>query len=305
MAICFHKKTLNFLAMVALGAAMPEAGVAGSYGAGIENSQWYLAESVFECSLVHEVPGYGRAVFRHRAGEKLSFFLESEAHLMRPGRGSLIVEAPAWRPGVAPRPVGAVNVTEGRRPVSLDTRQAVILAQSLLEGMRPTVTRDSWYDGNPVRVQVSSINFNGQYQRYRSCAANLLPVNIDQVGRSRVNFVTGSKRLSRADMARLDNIVAYIMADSTVERVFVDGHTDDIGSRIDNRALSEDRANVVAEYLKYRGVASDLITTRSHGDRYPASRRKAENRRTTIRLQREGERPALQQANGYGRASAG
>ncbi|MGO1692820.1 MAG: flagellar protein MotY [Marinobacter sp.] len=305
MAICFHKKTLNFLAMLALGAAMSEAGVAGSYGAGIENSQWYLAESVFECSLVHEVPGYGRAVFRHRAGEKLSFFLESEAHLMRPGRGSLIVEAPAWRPGVAPRPVGAVNVTEGRRPVSLDTRQAVILAQSLLEGMRPTVTRDSWYDGNPVRVQVSSINFNGQYQRYRSCAANLLPVNIDQVGRSRVNFVTGSKRLSRADMARLDNIVAYIMADSTVERVFVDGHTDDIGSRIDNRALSEDRANVVAEYLKYRGVASDLITTRSHGDRYPASRRKAENRRTTIRLQREGERPALQQANGYGRASAG
>lgn len=305
MAICFHKKTLNFLAMLALGASMSEAGVAGSYGAGIENSQWYLAESVFECSLVHEVPGYGRAVFRHRAGEKLSFFLESEAHLMRPGRGSLIVEAPAWRPGVAPRPVGAVNVTEGRRPVSLDTRQAVILAQSLLEGMRPTVTRDSWYDGNPVRVQVSSINFNGQYQRYRSCAANLLPVNIDQVGRSRVNFVTGSKRLSRADMARLDNIVAYIMADSTVERVFVDGHTDDIGSRIDNRALSEDRANVVAEYLKYRGVASDLITTRSHGDRYPASRRKAENRRTTIRLQREGERPALQQANGYGRASAG
>ncbi|MGO1462695.1 MAG: flagellar protein MotY [Marinobacter sp.] len=305
MAIRLHKKMLASLATLALGTALPVHAVAGSYGAGIDNSQWYLAESVFECSLVHEVPGYGRAVFRHRAGEKLFFFLESETHLMRPGRGSLVVEAPSWRPGVAVRPVGVVKVTDGRRPVSLGARRAVILVQSLLEGMQPTVTRDSWYDGKPVRVQVSNINFNGQYQRYRSCAANLLPANFDQVGRSSVAFATGSKKLSKADMNHLDNIVAYIMADSTVERVFVDGHTDVVGSRIDNRALSEERANVVADYLKSRGVAKDLITQRSHGDRYPASRRRAENRRTTIRLQREGDRPELQQANGYGSASAG
>lgn len=302
---CFHKKTLNLLGVLALATLMPGYAVAASYGAGIENSQWYLAESVFECSLVHEVPGYGRAVFRHRAGENLSFFLESDAHLMRPGRGSLIVEAPAWRPGVAPRPVGMVKVTEGRRQVSLEPREAAIVAQSLLEGMQPTVTRASWYDGNPVRVQVSNINFSGRYQQYRACAANLLPVNIDQVGRSRVTFATGSQKLSQADMNQLDNIVAYIMADTTVERVFVDGHTDDIGSRIDNRALSEGRASVVADYLKNRGVDPDLITERSHGDRYPSSRRRAENRRTTIRLQREGERPGLQQANGYGSVSAG
>ena len=255
--------------------------------------------------MVHEVPGYGRAVFRRRAGESLSFFLESESHLMRPGRGALVVEAPAWRPGIAPRPVGAVDISEGRRQVSLETRQAVILAQSLLDGMRPTITRASWYDGSPVRVQVSNINFNGQYQRYRSCVANLLPVNIDQVGRSRVAFASGSKSLSETDMNMLDDIVAYLIADSTVERVFVDGHSDSVGSRIDNRALSEDRANVVADYLKSRGVDPNLITVRAHGDQYPVSKRPADNRRTTIRLQREGERPELQQANGYGGASAG
>jgi len=305
MALTFTKNPRKMLGMLALGIFLPGSGMAGSYGAGISNSQWYLAESVFECSLVHEVPGYGRAVFRHRAGESLSFFLESESHLMRPGRGALVVEAPAWRPGVAPMPVGAVDISDGRRQVSLETRQAVILAQSLLDGMRPTVTRASWYDGRTVRVQVSNINFNGQYQRYRSCAANLLPVNIDQVGRSRVAFSSGSKSLSEADMNMLDNIVAYLMADSTVERVFVDGHSDSIGSRIDNRALSEDRANVVADYLKSRGVSPNLITVRAHGDQYPVSKRPADNRRTTIRLQREGERPGLQQANGYGGVSAG
>lgn len=93
-------KRLNTLLACSLPVLLlPAAGQAASYGAGIENSQWYLAESVFECRLVHEVPGYGRAVFNHRAGESLSFFLESDSTPMRPGRGSLVVEAPAWRPG--------------------------------------------------------------------------------------------------------------------------------------------------------------------------------------------------------------
>ncbi len=273
---------------------------AASYGAGISNSQWYLAESVFECSLVHEVPGYGKAVFRHRAGEDLTFFLESTSPMMRPGRGDLVVEAPAWRPGVAPRAVGKVTVSDSNRPVLLDTRQAMVLVQGLLQGMQPTVSRESWFDGRLVRVQVSNINFSGQFQNYRACTANLLPVNYDQIQRSRIPFASGSTSLSERDRALLDDIVTFVLADVTIERIFVDGHSDRLGSRIDNRALSEKRANVVADYLKARGVPEDLITVRAHADQYPVSRRPADNRRTNIRLQREGERPELQQANGYG-----
>lgn len=305
MAFSLRKHTLSLLGALALVSGVPLLGHAASYGAGIENSQWYLAESIFECSLVHEVPGYGKAVFRHQAGESLSFFLESDHPMMRPGRGSLVVEAPAWRPGVVPRPLGSVNVSDGNRPVRLDTRQAMVLAQGLLEGMRPTVTRESWFDGSPVRVQVSNINFSGQFERYRACTANLLPVNYDQIRRSRIPFNSGSASLSGADRKLLDNIVTFVLADSTVERIFVDGHSDRSGSRIDNRALSEDRANVVAGYLKARGIPENLIIVRAHGDQFPVSRRPADNRRTTIRLQREGERPEFQQANGYGGESAG
>ncbi|MBC7183097.1 MAG: OmpA family protein, partial [Marinobacter sp.] len=75
---------MTLLAACFIGVFLPAKGWTASYGAGIENSQWYLAESVFECRLVHEVPGYGRAVFYHRAGENLSFFLEAESPLMRP-----------------------------------------------------------------------------------------------------------------------------------------------------------------------------------------------------------------------------
>ncbi len=285
-------------AIVSAGFAAPA--LAASYGAGIENSQWYLSESVFECSLVHDVPGYGRAVFSHRAGENLSFFLESEIAVMRPGRGQLVVEAPSWRPGVAPRPIGAVTVSDDRRAVTVGNREATLMTQGLLQGMRPTVTRAAWYDDRPVRVHLSNVNFSGPYSGYRECVAGLLPVNYDQIRRSRVPFASGSTSLSDADRQLLDNIVTYVMADSTVERVFVDGHSDSVGSRIDNRALSEERANVVADYLRSRGIDEDLLIVRAQGDQFPVSRRHADNRRTTIRLQRQGEQPDLQQANGPG-----
>ena len=278
---------------------------ASSYGAGIENSQWYLSESVFECALIQDVPGYGRAVFSHRAGEQLAFHLESALPLMRPGKGRLVVEAPAWRPGVAPRPVGMVDVSSGRRAVSVGNREATLMAQGLLQGMQPTLTRAARYDDRPVRVHLSNVNFSGPYSGYRQCVAGLLPVNYDQIRRSRVPFSSGSTSLSEADRKLLDNIVTYVMADSTVERILVDGHSDSLGSRIENRALSEERATVVADYLKARGIDENLLIVRSHGDQFPVSRRHADNRRTTIRLQREGERPELQQASGMGGEFAG
>ena len=282
----------------ALATFLSQQAVAGSYGAGIENSQWYLSDSVFECSLVHDIPGYGRAVFYHRAGEPLSFYLESRVPLMRPGKALVAVEAPAWRPGVEARKVGYVPVAEGRRQVELDARQSMQLIQGLLEGMAQTDTRRARYNDDAVRVRVSNINFANQMDGYQMCAANLLPVNYDQIRRSRVPFVSGSTSLSDKDRQLLDNIVEFVMADSTVERIFVDGHSDRIGSRINNRALSEERANVVADYLRGKGISSDMITVRAHGDQFPVSNRPADNRRTTIRLQRQGETTDLQQARG-------
>ncbi|MEX0605341.1 MAG: OmpA family protein [Marinobacter sp.] len=267
------------------------------YGAGIENSQWYLSESVFDCTLTHEVPSYGKAVFRHQAGAELSFYLESHNRLMRPGRGLLVVEAPAWRPGSKSRPVGYIDVDESHRPVTLDARRSMIMISGLLEGMAPTLTRRAWYSDEPIRISLSNINFARSFEGYRGCVASLLPVNFDQIKRSRIPFNSGSTQLSSADYKLLDSIVLYVQADSTVERVFVDGHSDSVGSRINNRALSEQRANIVAEYLIEQGIPKDRVTVRAHGDQFPASRRAADNRRTTIRLQRQGERPALQRAN--------
>ena len=279
--------------------------LATSFGAGIENSQWYLSESVFECALVHQVPGYGRATFRHRAGESLLFSLEADTPLMRPGRGMLVAEAPSWRPGVAPRPLGLVTVPEGSSAVVLSATQSMQVAYVLLDGLSPTLTRQSWFNTQSVRVHVSNINFASPFQGYRACAGNLLPANLDQLQGSQILFSSASVALSDADRRSLDKVVAYVLADSTVTTVLVDGHTDRTGSRIDNRKLAQDRAEAVAGYLKSQGVAENKIVVRAHGDQFAASGNPAQNRRVVIRMEREGDITQWQQASATTEPGAG
>ena len=279
--------------------------LASNFGAGIENSQWYLTESVFECALVHQVPGYGRATFRHRAGESLLFSLEADTPLMRPGRGILVAEAPSWRPGVAPRALGLITVPEGRNAVVLSAGQSMQVAYGLLDGLSPTITRQSWFNAQPVRVHVSNINFAPPFQGYRACAGNLLPANFDQLQGSQILFSSASVALNDADRRSLDKVVAYVLADSTVNKVLVDGHTDRTGNRIDNRKLAQGRADAVAGYLKSQGVAESKIVVRAHGDQFAASGNSAQYRRVVIRMEREGDNIQWQQASVMSEPDAG
>jgi len=284
-------------AALLVGPLLSASALATSFGAGIENSQWYLTESVFECALVHQVPGYGRATFRHRAGENLLFSLEADTPLMRPGRGMLVAEAPSWRPGVAPRPLGLVTVPEGRSAVVLSAIQSMQVAYGLLDGLSPTLTRQSWFNTQPVRVHVSNINFASPFQGYRACAGNLLPANFDQLQGSRILFSSASVALNDSDRRSLDKVVAYVLADSTVNTILVDGHTDRTGSRIDNRKLAQDRADAVAGYLKSQGVADSKIVVRAQGDQFATSGNPAQDRRVVIRMEREGDTTQWQQAS--------
>ncbi|MDO5639926.1 MAG: OmpA family protein [Neisseria sp.] len=56
------------------------------------------------------------------------------------------------------------------------------------------------------------------------------------------------------------NALAQRLSDTNVEAVRVEGHTDFMGSEQYNQALSERRANVVANYLVGRGVPASKIT---------------------------------------------
>ncbi|MFE8073199.1 OmpA family protein [Marinobacteraceae bacterium S3BR75-40.1] len=266
---------------------------AETFGAGIQNSQWYLSSSIFECRLTHRIPGVGEAVFTHEAGKPLAFYLEFNANPMQAGRAALVVEAPSWRPGAAVRDLGYVPVSQERRAIEVGDSAAARMMAGLGDGMSPTFTRKAWYGNERIRVRLSSINFNGHLPEFRNCVSGLLPVNFDQVKRTRVYFGMGDTDLDASDRKKLDDVVLYVKADPTVTSIYVDGHTSRSGRRIANRTLSKKRAEAVTRYLVDQGLSPDKITTRYHGDRYPAtdvsSKRGAVDRRATVRLERETE----------------
>ncbi|WP_094709329.1 OmpA family protein [Hahella sp. CCB-MM4] len=262
-----------------------------TFSAGIEQSQWYLSSSIFECSLTHNIPRYGRAVFFHEAGEPLKFYLSTARNPMRKGQAALVLEAPGWRPGSMVTDLGYVAVAEQTQPITIGQSKASQMMDSLLQGMMPTFTRKARFGNETVRVEVSSINFSQFYEDYLTCVAALLPVNFRQVERTAVFFRVDEATLSEADSQALDQVILYVKADPSVTAVFVDGHTDVTGRRIYNRRLSKDRAEAVTSYLIANGLSPDMITTRYHGERYPVvDNRKPEslarNRRTTVRLER-------------------
>jgi outer membrane protein OmpA-like peptidoglycan-associated protein len=264
---------------------------AKTYSADLSNSQWYLSASIFECSLTHPIPRYGKGVFYHEAGEKLKFYLDANANPMKSGKAALVIEAPQWRPGNGVHNLGLVPVSNSSQPITVARRNARNMMEGLMDGMTPTFTRKAWYSDDSVRVRVSSVNFPEFYNDYLGCVASLLPVNFKQVQRTKVLFKVDKAEMTEEDRKLLENVVIYLKADNTITSIVIDGHTDSSGRRIYNRRLSKDRAEVVRAYFIENGIAEEMITTRYHGERYPVAkninkRNKAQNRRTTVRLER-------------------
>lgn len=74
------------------------------------------------------------------------------------------------------------------------------------------------------------------------------------------------KDILRSEAQENLNALAQRLSNTNVQTVRVEGHTDFMGSEQYNQALSERRANVVANYLVNRGVASNKISAVGLGE---------------------------------------
>jgi outer membrane protein OmpA-like peptidoglycan-associated protein len=93
----------------------------------------------------------------------------------------------------------------------------------------------------------------------------------------------------RQENRELLSRIAGVLLNSNGYRLFVHGHTDDIGSQAYNLQLSERRAANVANYLKSSGVDPNVIETKGFGQSSPRSdgtsgTARAKNRRVEIVL---------------------
>jgi len=106
-----------------------------------------------------------------------------------------------------------------------------------------------------------------------------------------VYFQTNSKRITFSESQRKDfNDMLYYMENVAGSKLNIGGHTDSVGGRRANVALSKKRADFVANYLNTNaGVNTSLMDTEGFGPAKPVatndtSEGKAKNRRVEIVL---------------------
>jgi sodium-type flagellar protein MotY len=258
----------------------------------LERAQWQVEGDQFECRLTQPVPGFGAGEFVRRAGEQAIFRLQSPDRWLGNGSATLLAAAAPWQPERSDINLGVVSVADGKEiPFSSSQMQAGRLLSGLLEGRSPVVRHRTRQGGEALEVRLLPARFGKAYEEFRTCAAKLLPVNFDQIRVSQVGFPSSDVVLDSLGQAKLDIILQFLKADPSVNRIQLDGHSDNSGNRLTNRDLSRRRALAVEEYLIANGVPKKQITLRFHGERYPvvpnnSEANRAKNRRVTLRLER-------------------
>ncbi|GAB3771904.1 PA14 domain-containing protein [Spirosoma horti] len=107
----------------------------------------------------------------------------------------------------------------------------------------------------------------------------------------KVQFEQSSYNLLPESSTELDQLVIALQK-NPLWQITIAGHTDNIGDPRLNLALSENRAKVVAAYLKRRGVADNRISTNGYGGAQPIAdntleTERSKNRRVEITLKAE------------------
>ena len=89
-------------------------------------------------------------------------------------------------------------------------------------------------------------------------------------GRDVIYFDTDKYNIDAEDQAALRQQAQYLQQYGNV-RVTIEGHCDERGTRDNNLALGERRANAAKDYLISLGVAADRISTISYGKERPVA----------------------------------
>ncbi len=263
------------------------------YGATGEASSWHVTSSRLQCTLTHPLPGYGSAVFEHRAGDGLAFRLHAHFPALKGGAARLFSIAPPWAHERESRELGRVDFAGNAEEMLVHEPMARRLLMELEQGMSPTFIFPDRVDGrDEVRVSLSPVNALEGLDYFRDCLGGMLPYGFSQVRESVIYFGTDSVALDSATRSRLDQVAAYLLADPAVEKVKVVGYADDRGTRRYNMALGKRRAEAVRAYLVAKGVENgQFVTVTSLGENRPAasnrtSKGQALNRRVTVTLLR-------------------
>ncbi len=99
----------------------------------------------------------------------------------------------------------------------------------------------------------------------------------------KVFFKTGSAEIDPRSFPLLKNIAQVIVVHPEIQRIRVEGHTDNRGSKAANERLSDRRAKSVMNYLLRQGVEAPRLSAQGLGPNVPIAENKTEEGRSQNR----------------------
>ena len=101
-------------------------------------------------------------------------------------------------------------------------------------------------------------------------------------------FESGSSILLDKSFPELGKVYELLYSNNSIS-VVINGHTDNVGTEVDNNLLSQQRAESVKRYLIEKGILNSRIRTRGYGESKPIDTNDTEsgrrnNRRTEIEI---------------------
>nr|QKW93706.1 flagellar motor rotation protein MotB [Vitiosangium cumulatum]QKW93736.1 flagellar motor rotation protein MotB [Vitiosangium cumulatum] len=101
-----------------------------------------------------------------------------------------------------------------------------------------------------------------------------------------VHFDTARATIQRRSFKLLDQVAKVLLAHPELKKVWVEGHTDNVGKPEANLKLSQRRAEAVRDHLIKKGVAPERLEARGYGqERHIASNDTSEGRAANRRVE--------------------
>lgn len=278
-------RILLSIALLAAGLAAPR-----PFAHGV-NASWSVSEADGLCRLEQPVRDFGVIRFVGAPGVPLRLEVLGHRDVFADGAVGVYRVAPPWHPAHPERiELGASQQRAGSSLLITDPLATRVL-MALYDGYETHLEHAARHGGE-ADIRIGNEHLRARYERFASCLQDATARGWSALERTRIEHAPAGADLGQADRDRLRQVAEYVLADPAVTRVYVDGHTDAVGSPRANLALSKRRAEAVAAYLAECGVPRERLVVRYHGSQYPVAQgvsetAHAENRRTTVRLERE------------------
>lgn len=264
------------------------------FAAELDEASWKSSQSPLHCSLTQRIPGFGTAQFSSSNGRpNLKFQLRSDFSLpLAEGPVTMRSLPAAWAVGEAAEELGVTPYFNGNNLVQLKDKQAWRMLTELSFGKFPTFFYSQYADGaHPLTVSVSAVRFTEGHENFQRCLRQLLPYTFAEIAKSTLYFEFDRVEFTPATKNRLNQIRNYLKADTRIDLMVIEGHTDSKGGRWFNFELGRKRTEAVRDYLLEAGIDPERVQIKSYGERRPVASNETEagqkkNRRVEVTISR-------------------